>query len=66
MYTPTEHTAADKMITLYQKKKMIFQQYIPRKTKDLVSKFTSPLTPLAAFLPLLCIYANNGNMLQAK
>ena len=30
MYTPTEHMAADKMITLYKKKN---QQYIPKRDK---------------------------------
>ena len=38
MYTPTEHMAADKMITLYKKK---ISNTFQRETKDLVSKFTS-------------------------
>jgi hypothetical protein len=33
MYTPTEHMAADKMIMMYTKKKVFFQQYIPKKDK---------------------------------
>ena len=39
LYNPTEHLAVDEMIMLY-KGKVVFWQYIPKKHKNLASKFT--------------------------
>ena len=49
LYNWTEHLAVDEVIMLY-KRRVVFQQYIPKKHKDLVSKFTNFATLWATLM----------------
>jgi len=49
LYNPTEHFAAGKVTALY-KGRVVFRQYIPKKHKRFVSKFTNFVTLWATLM----------------
>ena len=49
LYNPTEHLVVDEVIVLY-KGRVVFRQYIPKKHKNLISKFTYFVTLWATLM----------------